>query len=80
MKKIGIDLDGVVFDSETMFMTEAELYDVRVLHRNSLIAPEKIRLDKGRNGRIYLPLFRFGRLRRDSRSQRGNLSSAGKRL
>lgn len=46
MKKIGIDLDGVVFDSETMFMTEAELYDVRVLHRNSLVAPEEPRVQK----------------------------------
>lgn len=46
MKKIGVDLDGVVFDSETMFMTEAELYDIRVLHRNSLIAPEEPRVQK----------------------------------
>ena len=35
--KIGVDLDGVVFNSESLFATLAELYDCRELNRNSLI-------------------------------------------
>lgn len=35
--KIGIDLDGVVFDSEREFKVKAELYDVMVLKGNNII-------------------------------------------
>ena len=35
--KIGIDLDGVVIDSETTFRTYEEIFDSSVLHRNSLV-------------------------------------------
>lgn len=35
--KIGIDLDGVVIDSETTFRTYEELYDLLVLKGNNLI-------------------------------------------
>lgn len=34
---IGIDLDGVILDSEIEYRIEAELYDLKVLKRNSLI-------------------------------------------
>lgn len=33
--KIGLDLDGVVLDTEKQFRNEAELYDILKLHRNS---------------------------------------------
>ena len=33
--KIGIDLDGVVLDTEKQFINEAELYDILKLNRNS---------------------------------------------
>lgn len=35
--KIGIDLDGVVIDSETTFRTYEELYDLIVLKQNNLV-------------------------------------------
>lgn len=35
--KIGIDLDGVVIDSERQFRNAAELYDIFELKRNSII-------------------------------------------
>ena len=35
--KIGIDLDGVVFDSERIFRVYAELYDILELHQNGII-------------------------------------------
>lgn len=35
--KIGIDLDGVVIDSETTFRTYEELYDLTVLKQNNLV-------------------------------------------
>lgn len=35
--KIGIDLDGVVIDSETTFRTYEEIYDIDVLKQNSLV-------------------------------------------
>lgn len=34
--RIAIDLDGVVFNSEMYFMASAEIYDAKILHRNSL--------------------------------------------
>ena len=35
--KIGIDLDGVVIDSETTFRTYEEIFDIDVLKGNNLI-------------------------------------------
>lgn len=42
--KIGIDLDGVVFNSEMMFMAEGEIYDCRILKRNSTLRPGEPRV------------------------------------
>ena len=39
--KIGIDLDGVVFDSETTFRTYDEIFDVDVLKENNLVDREE---------------------------------------
>ena len=41
MLKVGIDLDGVVFDSETTFRTYEELYDIDELKGNNLISREE---------------------------------------
>lgn len=35
--RIGIDLDGVVFDTETLWATLAEIYDCNIIGRNSII-------------------------------------------
>jgi len=40
--KIGIDLDGVIFDSEKNFRVYAELFDVQVLKRNSIINNQEL--------------------------------------
>jgi len=40
MKK-GIELDGVVIDSETTFRTYEELYDLAILKENNLIDREE---------------------------------------
>ena len=42
--KIGIDLDGVVFNSEMLFMAAAEIFDATVLGRNSIVNPEEPRV------------------------------------
>ena len=39
--KIGIDLDGVVIDSETTFRTYEEIFDIDVLKGNNLINKEE---------------------------------------
>ena len=39
--KIGIDLDGVVIDSETTFRTYEEIFDVDTLRGNNLISKEE---------------------------------------
>ncbi len=39
--KIGIDLDGVVFDSETTFRTYEEIFDIDTLKGNNLIKKEE---------------------------------------
>ena len=39
--KIGIDLDGVVIDSETTFRTYEEIYDIDVLSQNNFIKKEE---------------------------------------
>jgi len=35
--RIGIDLDGVVFDSETTFRTYEEIFDITILKSNNLV-------------------------------------------
>lgn len=37
MKKIALDLDGVVFDSENLYRVYTEIYDVEIFHKDSLI-------------------------------------------
>lgn len=39
--KIGIDLDGVVIDSETTFRTYEEIFDIEILKGNNLINREE---------------------------------------
>lgn len=39
--KIGIDLDGVVIDSETTFRTYGEIFDIDILKGNNLINKEE---------------------------------------
>lgn len=41
MKKIALDLDGVVFDSENLYRVYAEMYDVDYFKRDSLINNSK---------------------------------------
>ena len=41
--KIGIDLDGVVFDSEKLFRVYAELYDILELHQNGIIDNREVK-------------------------------------
>lgn len=42
--KIGVDLDGVIFDSEKLYRVYCELYDMLELHKNSIIDNKKIKL------------------------------------
>ena len=42
--RIGIDLDGVVFNSEMFFMAAGEFFDCAVLKRNSIIKKEEPRV------------------------------------
>lgn len=44
--KIGIDLDGVVFDSEKDFRIYQELYDMFELKKNSKVDEKEIKLQK----------------------------------
>lgn len=39
--KIGIDLDGVVIDSETTFRTYEEIFDIDILKENNLVNKEE---------------------------------------
>ena len=39
--KIGIDLDGVVIDSETTFRTYEEIFDIDILKGNQLVNREE---------------------------------------
>lgn len=41
--KIGIDLDGVIFDSEKLYRIYSELYDMQDLNKNSLINNQAVR-------------------------------------
>ena len=47
--KIGIDLDGVVFDSEKLFRVYAELYDVLELNQNGIIDNREVRFQERYN-------------------------------
>lgn len=42
--RIGVDLDGVVFNTEKVWQTSAELYDVIYLKRNSVIDRNEVRV------------------------------------
>ncbi len=58
-KKIALDLDGVVFDSETLYRVYTEIYDIDKFHKNSLIDnkkrtfQERYSWDKETQGRFY---------------------------
>ena len=41
--RIGIDLDGVIFDSEKLYRIYSELYDIQDLKKNSLKNNKEIR-------------------------------------
>lgn len=41
MKKIALDLDGVVFDSENLYRVYTEMYDVDIMKKDSLIDNEQ---------------------------------------
>ena len=47
--KIGIDLDGVLFDSERIFRVYAELYDILELHQNGIIDNREVRFQERYN-------------------------------
>ncbi|MDE5540160.1 MAG: HAD hydrolase-like protein, partial [Bacilli bacterium] len=44
--KIGIDLDGVLFDSEKFYRVYAELYDEQILKRNSKVDNKEVRFQE----------------------------------
>ena len=44
--RIGIDLDGVVLDTEKQFRNDAELYDMLVLNKNSMKDPTELRVQE----------------------------------
>ena len=44
--KIGVDLDGVIFDSEKEYRVYSELYDIIELKRNSKIDNREISFQK----------------------------------
>lgn len=41
--KIGLDIDGVILDSENVFRASAELYDLLELHKNGVVNPKGFR-------------------------------------
>lgn len=43
--RIGIDLDGVIFDSEKLYRIYSELYDIQDLKRNSLIDNKQVKFE-----------------------------------
>jgi len=47
--KIGIDLDGVIFDSEKWYRVYSELYDMLELKRNSIIDNKEVRFQERYN-------------------------------
>ena len=44
--KIGVDLDGVVFDSEKEYRVYSELYDFRDLNKNSKVNNKEVRFQE----------------------------------
>ena len=44
--RIGIDLDGVIFDSEKLYRIYSELYDIQDLKKNSLKNNKEINAGK----------------------------------
>ena len=44
--KIGVDLDGVVFNTEMLWSVYAELYDILELKRNSLVHADETRVQE----------------------------------
>ena len=48
--KIGIDVDGVIFDFEKELKTRAELYDLLQLHGNGVVDNSKFNLRKDVDG------------------------------
>ena len=42
--KIGIDIDGVILDSEREFRVQSELYDIRKLKKNSIIDNKELKV------------------------------------
>ena len=44
--RFGIDLDGVLFDSEKLYRIYSELYDIQDLKRNSLIDNKQVKFEK----------------------------------
>ena len=47
--KIGIDIDGVILDSEREFRIQSELYDVIKLNRNSIINNKELKVQSRYN-------------------------------
>ena len=47
--KIGIDIDGVILDSEKEFRIKAELYDVIKLKRNSIVNNKELKFQERYN-------------------------------
>ena len=47
--KIGIDLDGVIFDTERAYRTLSEIYDVDILKRNSIVDNNELKLQNRYN-------------------------------
>lgn len=41
--RIGIDIDGVILNSENLFRASAELYDLLELHKNGVVNPQGFR-------------------------------------
>ena len=47
--RIGIDLDGVIFDSEKLYRVYSELFDTCELKRNSIIDEQELKFQKRYN-------------------------------
>ena len=80
--KIGIDLDGVVIDSETTFRTYEEIFDIDILKGNNLInkkepKPYENRInyiaETTKNGRKFTDQTGRSKGGRPSGRNRGNL-------
>ena len=47
--KIGIDIDGVILDSEREFRIQSELYDILKLNRNSIVNNQELKFQERYN-------------------------------